>query len=211
MTTTLLDMFTSRILPAIVIEDARVAVPIAEALLAGGIDCAEVTMRTPAALEAIRLMANETAIVVGAGTVKSERDVDAARRAGAKFAVSPGVSAAVVRSCQRAGIPILPGTVTATEVMQALELELRLLKFFPAGTSGGSAAVAALGGPFADVSFIPTGGIDLTNMGEYLDLPNVPAVGGTWLTPSAFQRVGDFAAIEALARQASASMTGHGE
>ena len=202
MTTPLTELVSSPIIPAIVIEDPRVAAAVARALLAGGIDCAEVTLRTPGALEAIRLMSSETDIVVGAGTVKSVRDVEDAVAAGARFAVCPGVSAAVVRRCDELGLPVVPGAVTASEVMQALDLGLDLLKFFPAGTSGGSKAIAALAGPFAEVSFIPTGGVHLANLSDYLALPNVAAVGGTWLTPMASQVAGDFVEIERLSREA---------
>ncbi len=202
MTTPLTELVSSPIIPAIVIEDPRVAAAVARALLAGGIDCAEVTLRTPGALEAIRLMSSETDIVVGAGTVKSVRDVEDAVAAGARFAVCPGVSAAVVRRCDELGLPVVPGAVTASEVMQALDLGLDLLKFFPAGTSGGSKAIAALAGPFAEVSFIPTGGVHLANLSDYLALPNVAAVGGTWLTPMASQVAGDFEEIERLSREA---------
>jgi 2-dehydro-3-deoxyphosphogluconate aldolase / (4S)-4-hydroxy-2-oxoglutarate aldolase len=202
MSTPLTALVSSPIIPAIVIEDPRVAAAVARALLAGGIDCAEVTLRTPGALEAIRLMSSETDIVVGAGTVKSVRNVEDAVAAGARFAVCPGVSAAVIRRCDELGLPVVPGAVTASEVMQALDLGLNLLKFFPAGTSGGSQAIAALAGPFAEVSFIPTGGVHLANLGDYLALPNVTAVGGTWLTPMASQRTGDFQEIERLSRQA---------
>lgn len=202
MSTPLTALVSSPIIPAIVIEDPRVAAAVARALLAGGIDCAEVTLRTPGALEAIRLMSSETDIVVGAGTVKSVRNVEDAVAAGARFAVCPGVSAAVIRRCDELGLPVVPGAVTASEVMQALDLGLDLLKFFPAGTSGGSQAIAALAGPFAEVSFIPTGGVHLANLGDYLALPNVTAVGGTWLTPMASQLAGDFEEIERLSREA---------
>jgi len=202
MTPPLSELFSSPIVPAIVIEDPKVAAAVARALLAGGVDCAEVTMRTPGALEAIQRMSQETDIVVGAGTVKSVRNVDEAVAAGARFAVCPGVSAAIIRRCQNVGLPVVPGAVTATEVMQALDLGLDLLKFFPAGTSGGSKAIGSLAGPFAEVSFIPTGGVNLANLAEYLSLPNVSAVGGTWLTPLSSQASGDFAEIERLSREA---------
>jgi len=208
MTQPLAELFSSPIVPAIVIDDPAVAGAVGRALLAGGIDCAEVTMRTSGALEAIRRMSEESDIVVGAGTVKNVRNVDEAVAAGARFAVCPGVSEGVVRRCQELGLPVVPGAVTASEVMQALDLGLSQLKFFPAGTSGGSRAIAALAGPFAEVSFIPTGGVNLDNLGEYLSLPNVSAVGGTWLTPSASQAAGDFATIERLAREAITATEG---
>ncbi|MGN6332947.1 MAG: bifunctional 4-hydroxy-2-oxoglutarate aldolase/2-dehydro-3-deoxy-phosphogluconate aldolase [Motilibacteraceae bacterium] len=200
--TELTTLFGSPVVPVVVIEDPAAAVPLAHALLAGGIDCAEVTLRTPAALECIRRMAAETDIVVGAGTVKCGRDAEAAIEAGARFAVSPGVSRDVVALCLQAQVPVLPGAVTATEVMAALELGVRLLKFFPAASSGGPKAVSALAGPFAEVSFVPTGGVTVDNLRDYLALPNVTAVGGTWLTPAGCQRNGDFTPVTTLARMA---------
>lgn len=206
--TELTTLFAVPVVPVVVIEEATAAVPLAHALLAGGIDCAEVTLRTPAALEAIRLMAAETDIVVGAGTVRTGHDAQAAIDAGARFAVSPGTARDVVTLCQEAGVPLLPGAVTATEVMAALDLGVTLLKFFPAATSGGPRAVAALAGPFPEVSFVPTGGVTVDNVLEYLALPNVAAVGGTWLTPADCLRRGDFAAVTASARAAVTLVSG---
>jgi 2-dehydro-3-deoxyphosphogluconate aldolase/(4S)-4-hydroxy-2-oxoglutarate aldolase len=199
---------TGRVVPVVVIEDATKAQELGQALLHGGINCAEVTLRTPAAVAAIRHMATNSDLVVGAGTVLRADQVDAVAAAGARFVVSPGLSPSVVARCQELDIAVLPGVVTATEVMQALDLGLTELKFFPASTSGGSAAVKALGGPFAQVSFIPTGGISPTNAHDYLSLPNVVAVGGSWLTPLSLQQAGDFAAIADLAAAAVDNTTG---
>jgi len=202
------SLMTGRVVPVVVIDDAANAPALGAALLRGGINCAEITLRTPAALDAIRAMAANPAMLVGAGTVVRADQVDAVAQAGAKFVVSPGLSAAVVKRCQDLGLAVVPGVVTATEVMQALDLGLTELKFFPASTSGGSEAVKALGGPFANVSFIPTGGIGAENAHEYLSLANVVAVGGSWLTPKSLQDAGDFDAIAELTTAAVAATTG---
>lgn len=202
------SMMTGRVVPVVVIDDAAHAAPLGAALLRGGINCAEITLRTPAALDAIREMANDPGMVVGAGTVVRADQVDAAARAGARFVVSPGLSQDVVTRAQELGLAVVPGVVTASEIMRALDLGLTELKFFPAATSGGSEAVKALFGPFADICFIPTGGIDATNAHEYLSLPNVVAVGGSWLTPKPLQHAGDFDAIAELTAAAVAATSG---
>ena len=193
------------VIPVLAIERAGDAVPLARALLAGGLRTLEVTLRTPAALDAIRRIAGEVqGAIVGAGTVLSPTDMEAARTAGARFAVSPGLTPAVARAAEAEGLPLLPGVATASEIMRALELGLTRLKFFPAETSGGPAAVKAFAGPFARARFCPTGGVTLANARGYLALPNVACVGGSWLAPADAVASGDWARIEALAREAAA-------
>ncbi|HEY0213649.1 MAG TPA: bifunctional 4-hydroxy-2-oxoglutarate aldolase/2-dehydro-3-deoxy-phosphogluconate aldolase [Paenirhodobacter sp.] len=192
------------IIPVIVVKEAAHAVPLAQALVAGGLPALEVTLRTACALDAIRAMAHVAGGTVGAGTLLTPADVKAAKAAGAKFGVSPGLTETLVKACQDADLPLLPGCVTASEVMQAMEWGYRVLKFFPAGTSGGAAAIKALGGPLPQVSFCPTGGVSLQNAPEYLRLPNVLCAGGSWVAPDAMVQSGDWAGITALAREAAA-------
>jgi len=195
-------MAAGPVIPVLVIARAEDAVPLARALLAGGVRTLEVTLRTPAALDAIRRIAAEVeGALVGAGTVLNPKDLDAAREAGATFAVSPGLTDALARAV--AGFPLLPGVATGSEIMRGLEHGLTRFKFFPAETSGGAAAVKAFAGPFAAVRFCPTGGISLANARDYLSLPNVACVGGSWLAPAEAVRDGDWGRIEALAREAA--------
>lgn len=191
------------IVPVIVVKDIAHAVPLATALVAGGLPALEVTLRTACALDAIRAMADVEGGVVGAGTLLTPKDVKAAKAAGAKFGVSPGLTETLVKACEDEGLPLLPGTVTASEVMRAMEWGFDVLKFFPAATSGGAPALKALGGPLPQVSFCPTGGISLANATDYLSLPNVLCAGGSWVAPDAKVQSGDWAGIEALAREAS--------
>ncbi len=172
------------LVPVVVLEDAADAGLLADALVAGGLPVAEVTFRTAAAADAIRVMADRGDVLVGAGTVLTPAQVDQAVAAGARYVVSPGTSRAVVERCFEHGIPALPGAVTATEVQAALELGLGTVKFFPAGTSGGPAAIKALAAPFVGVSFVPTGGVGPSNLADYLALPQVVAVGGSWMVPA---------------------------
>jgi 2-dehydro-3-deoxyphosphogluconate aldolase / (4S)-4-hydroxy-2-oxoglutarate aldolase len=201
MSPTQLDVATlapSRIIPVVVIDDALKAERLREALKAGGLNCAEITFRTSAAGDAIQAMAEDPDFIVGAGTVVSAAQADFAMALGARFVISPGVSKDVVHGCQSIGIPVFPGVVTPTEVLAALELGLTELKFFPAATAGGVPAIKALGGPFHTVRFVPTGGISAANAGDYLALPNVAALGGTWLTPTDALVSGDFERITQL-------------
>lgn len=192
------------VIPVIQIEDAGDAPALARALLDGGVRVLEITLRTPVALDAIRAAVDaEPDALVGAGTVLNARDAEAAARAGARFLVSPGLTAALSRAAADLGLPLLPGAVTATEVMAALDLGHTALKFFPAGTSGGVAALAALAAPLPQAVFCPTGGINATNARDYLRLANVRCVGGSWLTPRATLRARDWSAITALAREAA--------
>ncbi|MER7167313.1 bifunctional 4-hydroxy-2-oxoglutarate aldolase/2-dehydro-3-deoxy-phosphogluconate aldolase [Micromonospora sp. NPDC000207] len=197
-----------RLVPVVVLDDAAHAEPLAEALATGGLPVAEVTFRTPAAAESIARMAAHGGVTVGAGTVLTPEQVDVAVEAGARFVVSPGFDAAVVRRCHEHGVTPLPGAVTATEIMAALAAGVTTVKFFPAGTSGGAKAVAALAAPFGQVSFVPTGGIDATTAADYLGLSSVLAVGGSWMVPRAAVAAGEFdrvtdlvrASVEAVAR-----------
>jgi 2-dehydro-3-deoxyphosphogluconate aldolase/(4S)-4-hydroxy-2-oxoglutarate aldolase len=192
------------ILPVVVIEDPDVAPALATALQGGGLDCAEVTMRTDQALRALAVMAADPGLVVGAGTVLTPAQVDNAIAAGAQFIVCPGVSIPVIRRCRDLGVPVIPGVATATEVMTALDEGVTTLKFFPALTCGGPAAVAALAAPFRGVGFLPTGGITPTTAADYLRLPAVVAVGGTWITAEQLLALRRFDEIERLARDATA-------
>ena len=194
----------ARIVPVVVLDDAADADALAGALVGGGLPVAEVTFRTAAAEESIRVMSARGDILVGAGTVLTAAQVDLAVAAGAAYVVSPGLSRAVVERCQELGVLALPGAVTATEIQMALELGLTTVKFFPAGTSGGAAAITALAAPFGGVKFVPTGGVGPKNLGEYLSVPAVAAVGGSWMVPRDRVRAGDFAGITALTAEAVA-------
>ena len=193
------------VVPVVVIDDAALAVSLARALVAGGIPAIEITLRTPAALEAVRAIAAEVeGAVVGVGTVLTPEQLLAAERAGARFAVSPGASPRLIDAAQTSALPWLPGAATASEAMALREHGYRHLKFFPAESSGGVAALRALAGPLSDLRYCATGGIGLHNARDYLALANVSAVGGSWLTPNERIRAGDWAGIEQLARAAAA-------
>jgi len=200
----LLALRAARLVPVVVLDDAADADALAAALVAGGLPVAEVTFRTAAAQDSIRAMAARGDILVGAGTVLTPEQVDQAVAAGASYIVSPGLSRAVVERCQDHGVLALPGAVTATEVQAALELGLTTVKFFPAGTSGGAPAIKALAAPFGHVSFVPTGGVGPKNLADYLAIPNVAAVGGSWMCPRNLVTAGDFAGITALTAEAVA-------
>ncbi len=196
------QLATRRIVPVVVLDEAAHANPLADALVAGGLPVAEVTFRTAAAPEAIRIMADRGDILIGAGTVLTVAQVDQAVAAGANYIVSPGTSRAVVERCQEHGIAVLPGAVTATEVQAALELGLTTVKFFPAGTSGGAPAIKALSAPFGDVKFVPTGGVSAKNLHEYLAVPSIVAVGGSWMVDKALVNAGKFDEIAKLSAEA---------
>lgn len=191
------------IVPVLVVEDAAHARPLAEALIAGGLPALEVTLRTPAALEAIRRMAEVPGGVVGAGTLVTPEDVRAAKAAGARFGVSPGATERLIAACEDEGLPLLPGAATASEAMRLLEMGYDMLKFFPAEASGGAPALRAIGAPLPQISFCPTGGVSPANAETYLSLPNVVCAGGSWVAPRDMVQSGDWAGIEALARAAS--------
>jgi 2-dehydro-3-deoxyphosphogluconate aldolase/(4S)-4-hydroxy-2-oxoglutarate aldolase len=193
------------VIPVIVLQREADAVPLARALVDGGVRVLEVTLRTPAALACIAAIARAVPqAVVGAGTVRSAADVRAAKAAGAAFAVSPGYTTEVGAACREAGLPLLPGVATASEVMCAGADGHRFLKFFPASAAGGLPMLQALAGPFADIAFCPTGGITAESAPQYLALPNVRVVGGSWLTPQDAMAAGDWDRITALARAAAA-------
>ncbi len=189
------------VIPVIVLHDVAHAVPLARALLAGGIRMLEITLRTPQALACVEAIARDVPdAVVGAGTVRSAADAQAAAMAGARFAVSPGYTQAVGRACRDLGLPLLPGVATGSEIMMAQEDVITELKFFPAMQAGGVVMLKAWSGPFGDVSFCPTGGVTLQNAPELLALPNVLCVGGSWLVPGDAMAQGDWACITQLAR-----------
>jgi 2-dehydro-3-deoxyphosphogluconate aldolase/(4S)-4-hydroxy-2-oxoglutarate aldolase len=194
-----LIMRTAPVIPVIVIEDVAHAVPMAQALVAGGLTVLEVTLRTPAALEAIRAMKSVPGAIVGAGTVLNAADLDASLEAGAEFIVSPGLTPTLGKEAVASGIPFLPGTANAGDIMLGLDLGLSHFKFFPAATSGGVPALKALTGPFGGVYFCPTGGITLETAPDWLALEQVLCVGGSWLLPKG---IPDPVAIEAAARAA---------
>jgi 2-dehydro-3-deoxyphosphogluconate aldolase/(4S)-4-hydroxy-2-oxoglutarate aldolase len=192
------------VIPVIVIDRIEDAVPLAQALVAGGVKVLEVTMRTPVALDAIRAMSAVPGAIVGAGTIRSAADARAAHAAGAVFGVSPGYTAEVGAACREVGLPLLPGVATAGEVMAAQADGLNFLKFFPATAAGGIPMLKALAGPFPDVVFCPTGGISLATAPDFLALPNVKVCGGSWLTPADAVKAGDWGRITTLAREAAA-------
>lgn len=192
-------MRTAPVIPVIVIEDEAHAVPLAEALVAGGLRVLEVTLRTPAALGAIRAMKQVEGAIVGAGTVTNPRELDAALEAGSEFIVSPGLTETLGRAAIASGVPFLPGIATAGDIMRGLDLGLDRFKFFPAMAAGGLPALKALAAPFGSVRFCPTGGISLANAPEWLAFDPVLCVGGSWVSPKGAP---DKAVIETLAREA---------
>lgn len=200
-----LPVFTTRVLPVIVITDVAQAVPLAEALLAGGIDAMEITLRHVAGLPAIEAVARSVpAMRVGAGTVTRAHEVAQVRDAGASFALSPGFTDELLDAAQTASLPFVPGVMTPGEVMRARERGIGLMKLFPAEQAGGIGMLKALAGPLGDVRFCPTGGVSPANLAEFLKQPNVAMVGGSWLTPREALQARDWALITSLAREACA-------
>lgn len=189
------------VIPVLVIEDPADAAPIARALVAGGLRVLEVTLRTPAALEAIAEMKRVEGAIVGAGTVLNVADLMASLDAGAAFIVSPGLTDSLARAAIAAEIPFLPGVATAGDIMRGLDLHLNHFKFFPAEAAGGRSALKSLAAPFQQARFCPTGGVTAANAPDWLAIPSVPCVGGSWLAPAGRP---DLAAIEARAREAAA-------
>ena len=197
------------IIPVVVIDDAKDAVPLAKALCEGGLPVAEVTFRTDAAEEAIRLMAEAFPnMLVGAGTVLTTEQVDRAVAAGSKFIVSPGLNPKVVKYCQEKNVPITPGTAKPTDIEMALELGLDVVKFFPAEQNGGLPMIKAMAAPYTKVKFMPTGGISPKNLKSYLDFDKIIACGGSWMVPKDLVAAGDFEAIKNLTREAVNTMLG---
>lgn len=191
---------TKRIIPVIVIDDLEQSIPLAKALVAGGINCLEVTMRTPQALQAIKAISDVVPnAIVGAGTVTSAEQMRQAADAGAQFIISPGISHDLCQMAQKLKIPYVPGVMTPSEILIGLEYKLSLFKFYPANLAGGIDMLEALSGPFKQIQFCPTGGISDKNAQQYLDLENVSAVGGSWVCPNHLVQAGDWPAIQALA------------
>lgn len=191
------------VVPVLVVDDAAIAGALATALVAGGLPALEVTLRTPAALDVIREMAQIEGGVVGAGTLLTEKDVENAKAAGATFGVAPGATDRLLDACEANDLPLLPGAATATEAMRLLERGYTTQKFFPAETNGGASALKAIGAPIPQVKFCPTGGVSLSNANDYLSLPNTLCVGGSWVAPKTLVDTKDWAAITALAAQAA--------
>ncbi len=190
------------VIPVLVVRDVAQAVPLAEALIAGGLPVLEVTLRSDAALDAITAMAGVKGAVVGAGTLLTPEDVARARAAGARFGVSPGATPALLEACEGEALPLLPGAATASDAMALLERGYRVQKFFPAGPAGGVEYLRALGGPLPGIRFCPTGGIGQMNAAEYLELDNVLCVGGSWVAPGDKLEAGDWDGVRALAMMA---------
>ena len=192
------------VIPVIKIADVKDAVPLARALARGGLPAIEITLRTDAALDSIRRVAAEVEeAAVGAGTILNARQFDEAAKAGSRFIVSPGLTREVIAAASGSDVPLLPGVITPGEIMAAAEAGLDFLKFFPAEQAGGAAFLKSLASPFGGIRFCPTGGIGANNAKDYLGLPNVICVGGSWVAPDEMVKAGDWAGIEALAREAS--------
>ncbi len=197
------------IVPVIALDDAKDAKPLAEALMNGGLPCAEVTFRTDAAEESIRIMTQSfPEMLVGAGTVLTTEQADRAAAAGAKFIVSPGLNPKVVKHCIEKGYPILPGTANPSDVEQAIELGLDVVKFFPAEQNGGIAMIKAMSAPYTKMKFMPTGGVNADNLKDYLDFKKIVACGGSWMVKKELVAAGEFDKIEQLTREAVTKMLG---
>jgi 2-dehydro-3-deoxyphosphogluconate aldolase/(4S)-4-hydroxy-2-oxoglutarate aldolase len=194
----------SRLLPVVVIDDAADALPLVGALKKGGLCCVEITLRTAAAADALRTLAADSELTVGAGTVLSVRQLEVVIEAGAQYIVTPGFSPEVVRRCQELSVPVFPGVATASDLHAAVDLGLDAVKFFPAEPLGGLDMLSALAAPFVGIKFIPTGGINAANVAGYLRHPAVLAVGGSWMVAPHLIRSGDFAEITRLTAQATA-------
>ena len=196
------------VVPVVVLEHAKDAVPTAKAMAAGGIDVMEITFRTAAAADSIRAVSeNCPEMLVGAGTVITLEQCKKAVASGARFIVAPGFDEEVVRWCVENNVPVTPGCVTPTEIMAAMKLGLKVVKFFPAGVYGGLSAMKALSGPFGGIKFIPTGGVNAQNLAEYISAPFIHAVGGSWVCPKTDISAGNFEKITALCREAHATVT----
>src|SRR5215469_4548312 len=197
------------IVPVIVLDDPDLAVPLAESLAGGGLPCAEVTFRTAHAAQVLTAMAGDGRLVVGAGTVLTVDQVDAAIQAGATYIVTPGYSREVVRACQGRDIPVIPGVATPTEIQMALRDGITLVKFFPAEAIGGTRTLSAIAAPFPGLRFIPTGGISPDNLQDYLALPSVAAVGGSWMVSAGLLSQQKWADVRRLAAEAVAAVARH--
>ena len=197
-------MNTAPVIPVIVVHDVKTAVPLAESLVAGGLPILEVTLRTPVAMEAMRAMQAVKGAIVGVGTALNGADLKAAKDAGARFAVSPGFTEELGATANDINLPLLPGIANSADIILAHAHGFKELKFFPASQAGGPSMLKALGGPFVDAVFCPTGGVSISNAHEYLSLPNVVCVGGSWVAPKFMVDGGDWSGIEDLAKVASA-------
>ena len=192
------------VVPVLTIPDLASAIPLASALVNGGLPVLEVTLRTPAGLDAITAIGEAVpGAVVGAGTVRSAAEFEAAVAAGSRFVVSPGLTEGLLEAASQSSVPLIPGVATASELMRAREAGFDHVKFFPAEAAGGVKTLKALGGPFPDMRFCPTGGVSLSNLADYLALKSVVTVGGTWMTPTQAVEEGDWSSIESLARDAA--------
>lgn len=198
----ILSIAAQRLMPVVVAHELNQAEPLREALKAGGINTAEVTLRTPKALEIIKIMAEDPDFIVGAGTILSPKDAANACAVGARFVISPGLNLPVSDECDRLGIPHFPGVSTPTEIQRARDLGFTELKFFPAEALGGASTLKALAAPFHDMTFIPTGGINLSNLDSYLSIPQVAAVGGSWIVADKFLNSEGYSTITSLTREA---------
>lgn len=193
------------VVPVLIVDDAKSAVLLARALVAGGLTAIEITMRTPAALDAVKAVAGEVeGAHVGAGTILNSRDFDAAVKAGSTFIVSPGATRGILEAAKGSDVPLLPGAATASEVMALREEGYEVMKFFPAEQAGGAPYLKSLSSPLAGTLFCPTGGVSLTNARDYLSLPNVVCVGGSWVAPKELVAAGNWAGITTLASEAAA-------
>ncbi|MCO6184959.1 2-dehydro-3-deoxy-phosphogluconate aldolase [Rhizobium sp. L1K21] len=193
------------VVPVLIVDDAKDAVPLARALVKGGLKAIEVTMRTPAALDAVRAVANEVeGAVPGAGTILNAKHFEQAVAAGSQFIVSPGATTNLIDAANDSDVPLLPGAASPSEIMTLLEAGINVMKFFPAEQSGGAAYLKSLASPFGGVLFCPTGGISLKNAKDYLSLPNVVCVGGSWVAPKELVAAGDWEGITKLAAEACA-------
>lgn len=192
------------VIPVLVINDLASAVPLAQALVAGGLRVLEITLRTPVALQAMEAMAKVDGAIVGSGTVRTGADIKSSIDAGAQFMVSPGFAPKLLEAADQVDVPLLPGTSSVSEVMALAEHGYKYMKFFPAEANGGAPVLKAFGGPIPDITFCPTGGVGLGNAGDYLSLKNVICVGGSWVAPGDAVATGDWDRIETLAREAAA-------
>ncbi|MFI5063512.1 MAG: bifunctional 4-hydroxy-2-oxoglutarate aldolase/2-dehydro-3-deoxy-phosphogluconate aldolase [Streptosporangiales bacterium] len=204
MTEVLEAIAAARLLPVVVIDDAQAAPPLAAALQRGGVRCAEITLRTPAAEAAVRAMAQDPGMLVGAGTVLNAAQAAQVIDAGARYIVTPGFSLEVVRHCQARSVPVFPGVATASELLAALDAGIETVKFFPAEPLGGVSMLKALAAPFGMMRFIPTGGITAANLAGYLRHPAVTAVGGSWMVAASLLKAGEFDEIARLTAEAVA-------
>ena len=193
-----------KLVPVIVLDKAEDASPLAESLIEGGLPVAEVTMRTPAALAAMKEIGQHPEVLLGAGTVVTADQVDQAVDAGARYIICPGFHEAVVQRCQELGVLVIPGVITPTDIAKAMSYDIDVVKFFPAEAFGGASTLKAMAAPYGDMRFVPTGGINANNVSSYLEIPSVAACGGSWMVDRKLIQAGDFPKITSLVRDAVA-------